>query len=282
MHANGIEYTVQPDLRHMDDSYELVLCLTAFHPPESFPRSCKVVYGPHLFVFPDDTRHPIHSYTYEKDRFFYNCLTEWNAHIFRTLAPELSLTPIACPFGLDMDSIEIAPPARARSKILVYCKARHPSCLDAVLRFLEEKQQSVVVLKYGAYHDSDFKQQLKDAKMVVWIGSHESQGFAFQETQASNIPILVWDVTSVNDEYNYGWPYASYIQRGHPLLATTANCWSDACGIKIHDASELEQAFASMNERIDTFTPRDFIQPTLSLTAAFARLLHTVGISSSS
>ena len=40
---------------------------------------------------------------------------------------------------------------------------------------------------------------LKQARFCIWIGRHESQGFAFQECLASNVPILVWDVQSMKD-----------------------------------------------------------------------------------
>ena len=280
-HLN-IPYTCCYDLSQMNDTYDIALCITRYFPPDAFPKHCKVVYGPQFFVFPNDMSHPIHAQTYDPKRFFYNVLSEWNNLVFKLFAPNLSLTYIACPFGIDMNAIQPVPHHSQRNKIMVYFKRRRNDYLDSVLKFLESKQESVILLQYGAYYDQDFKHKLRESKFVIWIGTHESQGFAFQETQASNVPILVWDVNSMYDEINYGSPVYQYLNpTEHPLTATTANCWSEACGKKIYEFSELEVAYTYMKENIDSFSPREFVQDKLSLSATFNHLLKSIGYEAS-
>ena len=276
MKKNNVEYTMQNDLSNIDETYNVALCLTTFYPPEMFPTQCKVVYGPHFFVFPTDALHPLHSHTFDPSRFFYNALTEWNVTIHRSFAKNIEF--IACPFGLDIENIQQVPPVEQRTKVMVYFKARHNDCLETALNFIKSKNESIILLKYGHYTDNDFKQQLKDTKFVIWLGSHESQGFAFQEIQASNVPILVWDIRSTYDEYNNGWPHESYRKYGLPLLATSANCWSDECGIKFTNVSELPDAYEQITKKLSTFTPRKFVESKLSLTITYNNLLKRIGL----
>jgi hypothetical protein len=274
----GVEYVCCNDLRQLNDSFTVAMCFTHFFPPHMFPAHCKVIYGPQFFVFPNDRNHPIHHHSYDPTRFFYNTLSDWNLSVFKSVAPNLTLMAAAIPMGININAIQEVPPLENRKKLMIYFKHRHPSHLNTVTQFLTSKQVDFSVISYGSYKDPDFKRQLQDTRFIIWIGSHESQGFAFQETQASNIPILVWDVTSMRDEFAGRWGYGAPSGRADDLAATTANCWSDECGFKFFQASELPDAYDRMNERLSTFTPRKYIEDKLSLSATYQNLLLTVGL----
>jgi hypothetical protein len=278
MTKNSVDYTVCDDLSRLDDTYTVVICATRFFPPDQFPKHCKVVYGPQFFVFPDNKNHPIHKYTYDPSRFFFNILSPWVLHTYKQIAPELNIKYLTCHLGIDTDSISVVPSIEKRTRVMVYSKHRHPDALHRVLKLLLEKDVEYDLFQYGSYKDQFFKEKLKDTKFVVWIGSHESQGFAFQETLASNVPILLWDVTSMYDEYNNGWVYEYLKPTGIPLLATTANVWSDECGIKFTKEEELEDAFAKMNQELNTFSPRKLIEEKVSLTNTYTNLLRAIGL----
>jgi hypothetical protein len=96
---------------------------------------------------------------------------------------------------------------------------------------------------------------LRVAKFAIWVGSHESQGFAFQECLASNVPILVWDVVSMMDEYG---SYKEYVGRKN-LFATTAICWSSVCGERILRDYEFEDALKEIQKNLPNYTPRKYI-----------------------
>ena len=277
MVTNGVSYTECDDLSQINDSYTLALCCTRFFPPNSFPKNCKVIYGPQFFVFPDDHNHPIHKHSYQPGRFFYNSLSPWVKTLHEQFASNLNLKFVTCPFGLDIDSIRQVPSPSQRSKVMIYFKHRHPDIGNKVIQFLRSKNIEYDLIQYGSYNDADFKNRLQNTKFVIWVGSHESQGFAFQETLASNVPILLWDVRSMHDEYSNGYPYRGYSQ---PLLATTANVWSPECGIKIFEENELESAFNEMNSKFDMFSPRTIIEANVSLSATYRNILNTVNIAS--
>jgi len=275
---NKVEYVCCNDLSRLDESFDVAMCFTVFFPPHMFPANCKVIYGPQFFTFPTDKAHNIYKYTYDPDRFFYNTLSKWNLSVHKELGSSLTLRFADIPMGLTMDSLIEVPPLVDRKKIMVYFKHRHPSALNAVRQFLNANHVDYYLIEYGSYKDADFKDKLKNSRFVVWIGSHESQGFAFQETQASNVPILLWDVTSMRDEFVGRWPYGTPSGSADDLAATTANCWSDECGIRFFKEEELPDAFIRMNNNLAEFTPRKYIGDKLSLTAAYNHLLKTIGI----
>ena len=124
--------------------------------------------------------------------------------------------------------------------------------------------------------DNDFKEKLQVTKFVIWIGRHESQGFAFQETLASNVPILLWDVKSMYEEFTNRWAYEYYKPTGLSLSATSATVWSDECGVRFYEASDLDKAFNEINANLDTFSPRKVIAEKVSLEATYVNLINQI------
>ena len=47
-----------------------------------------------------------------------------------------------------------------------------------------------------------FFNYLQNSKYGIWLDAHESQGFALQEALSCNVPLLVWNISSMNQEYN--------------------------------------------------------------------------------
>ena len=277
---NNSEYSIHPDLSHIDDTFDIAMCFDVFYPPDCFPEHCKVIYGPHFFVFPEDMSHPIFNYNYDPTRFFYNTLCEWNYVIHKSFAPHFGIQFLRCPFGIDYETIQIAPPIESRKGILIYVKGRLESEVKYMLDFLDSKGEMYTIIRYGTYKNSDFLEKLRLSKYVVWIGRHESQGFALQETLASNIPILIWDVKSMYEEYgsNQKSIYESYKLSDKSLAATAAPYWSDECGEKFYEKEELSDKYDMMNYKLSRFNPRSFIEKYLSHSATFKGLMQAINV----
>jgi hypothetical protein len=279
MNYNKADYIISNSLDKLDESYNLVLCINKFYPPESFPKTCKIIYGPQFFSIPDDPSHPIHAYEYDKDRFFFNILTKWIGPLYNEFIP-LKMKLITCPLGIDIDNIPIRK-IPVGNKVMIYFKRRHTSLLDHVKSYLHFKGIDYSVFSYGSYNDAEYKAEMDNCKFIIWIGTHESQGFAFQEALARNIPILLWDVTSMYDEMHWNnCIYGNLRSQGKKLLANTANVWSDECGIRFTDGSEFESKFIEMNQKYDAdlFNPRKVIANDLSLDKAYMNMLEKVGL----
>ena len=75
--------------------------------------------------------------------------------------------------------------------------------------------------------EDDYVECLKNAKYGIWVGRHESQGFALQEALSCDVPLLVWGVTNMNQQHNW---------KGCPdVPGTTIPFWDNRCGEFFHE-----------------------------------------------
>jgi hypothetical protein len=56
------------------------------------------------------------------------------------------------------------------------------------------------------YNEAEYLTYLQSCKYGIWIDAHESQGFALEEALSCNVPLLVWNVSSLNREENSDYP----------------------------------------------------------------------------
>lgn len=250
-----------------------------FVPPDVFPRATRIVYGPHNFVFPNYPWTAIRNWPKNTA---YNCLSDWNRRIAAAIAPALPLCTL--PFPVDVNAfcpaaaIEPASatgPAAATGPAptfdcFVYVKKRRPGDIERLLEILERNQIRFRLIKYGSYKEEDYKAILRSVRYGIWVGCHESQGFALEEALSSNVPLLVWDVERMGDEWEErrGAPaYTAKVEADWP--ATTAPYWDKRCGFLLGkgDSEELESAVRVMQAIYMTFSPRAFVLEMLSPSA---------------
>jgi hypothetical protein len=227
--------------------------------PDEIPGTAKIIYGPHHSVFPQGALvGPLN----EKwsQRCVYTTLSDWNLSVFREFAPETTIPLKALVFGVNVDQLEDVRGRPKTTDCLLYFKRRDPRDLEAARSALKAAGLSFTEFSYGSYKQGDFLDALKKVKFALWIGTHESQGFAFQEAMAMNVPILCWDATSMFDEYG------SYIEyKGSKnLYATTATVWSSRCGERILRAYELPQALEAIQKNLGWYSPRQEITQRVS------------------
>lgn len=249
------------------EGYDLIWSPSNWIDPDQYPNS-KILFGPHFWVFPN-ANHPffIKARPWHAKQCIFTCLSDWNLKAHNEFYPlNKSYIPFkTLPFGLD---IKATPKTEPEYDFLVYFKGRHPSLLTFVKSTLDSLQKKYKVYTYGSYERSEYIDTLRKAKAVIWIGSHESQGFGLQECLATGTPILLYDVKSMKDEYN-----GSYIYLGHKetLKATSAPYWDSRCGMKVYSNMEFLEALPKFVER--NYQPAEFIQETLSDEVCFARMM---------
>lgn len=107
---------------------------------------------------------------------------------------------------------------------------------------------------------------------MVFLCEHESQGIAYQQVLASNVPILAWD-------HGGEWRDPSY----HPhraLFAPVSSVpyWDDRCGARFSIGAEFPEAFERFWSEVlrESFAPRDFILDHLTLESCATRYLEHV------
>jgi glycosyltransferase involved in cell wall biosynthesis len=223
----------------------------------------KFIFGPQFSVFPDDKLSNIKGHNV-----VYNLLSEWVINIWKTFPVCNNLKFVALPFGVDTEKFIDIKSIQDRNEVIVYFKHRNPSDLLYIENFLKNKNINYVVFSYDRrYDENDYIHHLQNSKFCIWVDAHESQGFALQEALSCNVPLLVWNITSMNQEYgsNYqNWP------------ATTTSYWDSRCGEKFHNINELEITFDRFIQNINNYKPREFILENLSAEVCENRFINLI------
>ena len=147
---------------------------------------------------------------------------------------------------------------------LIYLKSRQDSDLEIAKEFLESKNISYQGLPYGNYTEDNFLDLVKKSKFCFLIDSTESQGIATQKIMSTNTPLFVWDVRE--------W---DYMGEQYKVSASSVPYWSEDCGEKFYDLSEIDDAFNKFYDSIDTYNPKKLVDLELSYEVSVKKLLNS-------
>jgi len=224
-----------------------------------------IILGPHFSVFP--TRY-IAFIENKNKNIVYNLLSDWVIKLWEHYLPIKNLQFVKLPYPVNVDLFK---PAEINNKniIIIYIKNRIASDYNFIIEYINETysdKYKIAIFKYSdKYKQEDFIESLSNAYFCIWIGTHESQGFALQETLSMNVPILVFNVHTMAQElghennilYNYE--------------ATTLSYWDDKCGEYFLNKEEFYSIFLIFLSKIkeNYYSPREFILNNLSPEACF-------------
>jgi len=212
----------------------------------------KFIFGPHFSTFPKDEVLFIN-----KSNSIYIQPSDWSASIWRNCSVCENLKIHSLPFGVDTDVFNQLVNINLRKKVFVYFKNRDPLELQLLEYLLSTFSIEYVVFDYrNRYNETDYLDYLHQSKFGIWLGCHESQGFALQEALSCNVPLFVWSVKSMNQEY--GCNYSD-------IHATTIPYWNQMCGEAIYDIKHFLIKFSDFLSKIETYEPRQFILDNLSM-----------------
>ena len=272
----NIEYQEVGGPGFQDNDYDIIWCPGTWINPDLYPKS-KFIFGPQFWVLPDPN-HPFFTQSNPEhaSRCVFTCLSHWIRDIFGEIydISKSNIPFLPLPFGLDIqeskkDIIEY--------DCLVYYKARHPSLLDFTKSVLDISSLSYKLYTYGSYDRTDYLQSLRKSRFAIWVGSHESQGFGFQECLATGTPIYVYDVKSLKDECSPNGRF-NYTEYSQPLNATTASHWDSRCGMKVYSNQEFVDKLPEFISKLDSFRPSEYVKETLSDEVCFKRFLDALHI----
>ncbi len=228
-----------------------------------------VILGPHISVFPPSSVINM-SYT-DKDKIVLNLLCDWNVKVWTDFGTTIPL--VTLPFAVDINKF-LPSSEENKQDIFIYYKQRDPQLFQTVLSMVKSKvKNNIHTIAYGFYNEDSYINILKKCRFGIWVGRHESQGFALQEALSSNIPLIVMDVKTMKEEYNNGFIYA-HINKN--LNATAIPWWSEKCGIVIYNVNELSLAIDTLENNISTYEPRRYIIDNLSPEKTFDNLTALV------
>lgn len=248
----NIDIDIIENLQNIDISnYDVVYSPAEPIDTSRFPDK-KFIFGPHFSVFPDQKiKHIINKNT------IYVQPSKWASDSWRIFDICENLDIRVLSFGVDTEKFNQIVDIGSRTKVFIYFKTRNPLELRYVEHFLSTQNVEYVVFNYNKkYSEQEYIDFLKQAKYGIWLGRHESQGFALEEALSCNVPLFVWDVKSMNQEYGYNY---------HDIPATVIPYWDERCGEFTYDMENFYEKFQKFLSKLETYQPRQYILENLSM-----------------
>lgn len=148
--------------------------------------------------------------------------------------------------------------------VLVYWKTESESFCQQVEAILKKQGFNPKRLRYGSYDKERLKKKLSKSLFAVFITRSESQGIAFAESWAMDVPTIVWDPQEpLVIRGKSHWPVAAcpYLQPSNGLLWRNQN--------------ELTGLIQNIGNFVPLFSPRSWVMQNMSDEVS-ARLLLTI------
>ena len=212
----------------------------------------KFIFGPHFSVFP--TNKLIHINNINKNAIYIHP-SDWARDTWINMNAEKCLPIKTFSFPVEVDKFQPIENSK-NNEIFIMFKQRDPKELEYIISFLSKISVNYKLFNYQTkYNENEYKSCLQNAKYGIWIGRHESQGFALEEALSCNIPLLVWDVNYMSQEYGYNYP---------DIPATVIPYWDNRCGEYFYKKEDFEKTYNKFISKLETYKPREYILENLS------------------
>lgn len=129
--------------------------------------------------------------------------------------------------------------------------------LEPVRRHLDRLGLTHATMRYKHYDHPAYRRLLARSRAMIFLSQHETQGLAYQEAMAANLPILAWDPGVWTD------PLARRFHN-EPVAAGSVPFFDGRCGERFATMAEFEPAFSHFWQRLSSYRPRDFVAQRLS------------------
>jgi hypothetical protein len=224
----------------------------------------KFIFGPHCCLFPHEKNLQIVKGTNS----IYIQPSSWPIHFWHMCdkkTTELNLVPFA--FGVDTETFK---PIKycENSNVFIYFKRRQPYELKLLEDFLKNRNINYKIFNYiNRYDEKEYIDYLQKSKYGIWLDAHESQGFALEEALSCNVPLLVWNVRFMSQEY--GSQYEDY-------PSTTIPYWDERGGEVFFNMNEFEEKYELFISKLNHYKPREFIIENLSIDICENKLIDII------
>ena len=230
------------------------------------------IFGPHFSVFPEkNIINNIIQLTKIGYKITYIQPSVWakNAWYYFSFCKELKIVDI--PFGVDTEKFK---PIYNRysliqnGKVFIYFKSRHPDEFMFLKNFFIYNNIPFDFFSYNdKYNEIDYLNVLQHAKYGIWLDAHESQGFALQEALSCNVPLLIWNVSSMKQEY---------AQNYSDIPASSIPYWDKRCGEFFYIQNDFFITFNKFISNLHNYKPRDFILENLSMKVCEKKFMNII------
>jgi hypothetical protein len=218
-----------------------------------------VIFGPGDFGAPEPSRKVA-----ADDRFrllIQPC--DWFMDYYRPYCGEKLMSWFA---GIDLDDWADTSLEPKAIDCLIYDKIRWdrerqvPAVLRRVERALDSRGLSRRTLRYGAHHQNTFRRAVGQARSLIFLCEHETQGLAYQEAMAAGVPVLAWDEGKLIDPFLRSFAEPT-------LMVSSVPYFDERCGQRFK-LDEFESALDALWSRRTNFDPRGYVRECLSMSVA--------------
>lgn len=182
------------------------------------------------------------------------CLTPstWVKELYAAISPELNNRLTVWPAGVDINywcpSDLVKKENYNRKKYLLYIKGvKGEKLAKGYIKEFNRIGVAYKVITYGRYSPAKYKSLLNESSLMIVLGGTESQGLAFAEAWAMNVPTFIHRVDS--------WESPSGIR----YKAEAAPYLSQDTGIYFNDMEDLFTLLNNFNSNELKYSPREWV-----------------------
>jgi hypothetical protein len=259
--VNGLKLLIQYlnlNIVNTIDEADIIYSVDRALDATKYPNK-KFIFGPQFSVYPNKDFFSLNN---KFNNIVYIQPSNWVIELWNEFdAQKINVPLLPAPFPVDI--IKFTPYDNPRDKVSIYFKHRKQQELKFVQDFLHKQNISPIIISYSnRYTEEDYIKFLNQSKFVIWIGSHESQGFALEEALSSNVPLLVWNVRHMSQEVGNN---CHHVKSG----ATTIPYWDERCGEFFYSSEELQIKYDLLLSKLNEYRPRDFILENLNVVKCY-------------
>lgn len=173
----------------------------------------------------------------------------------------------AWPVGIDTALWHPSPRADKQVDVLLYNKVlwnkpgQDRQLVEPIRQQLARAGLSFTELRYGFYREAEFLEALKRCRAMVFLCDHETQGIAYQQGLAADVPILAWD---------QGGPWRDPSYYPHRVVfgpVSSVPYWDARCGLRFADTGDFASKLPEFMRAVDEqrYQPRQYILEHLTL-----------------
>ena len=264
MKYSGIELVRVHHLPGSLEGFDVVYCPSTCVDVSLYP-GVRFIFGPHFSVYPDESQMRMIRES------VYILPSSWSIDWWKGYDFCRGLQMRVLSFGVDTDLFrpsesgvlkENMTCAEGPPNVVVYFKRRKPGELQYIENALRYHRVSYRIFVYGSYSEADYIEYLKGAKYGIWVDAHESQGFALEEALSMNVPLLVWNIRTMSQEYGSSYP---------DVAATTIPYWNESCGEVFYDWWDFTEVYSKFLSKLESYRPREFVIKELSIDVCSSR-----------
>jgi hypothetical protein len=198
----------------------------------------------------------------EDPRFrIYLVIADWMYNLFQPVYGDAVRRWFA---GIDTNEWQDTAGCAKSIDFLIYDKIRWDhdqlaaGLLAPIKTILNARGLTTEVVRYKFHDHATYKKLLQRSRALLFLCEHETQGLAYQEAMASNVPVLAWD--------NGYWLDPLWQRFGtEKVPASSVPFFSPECGERFVGLADFESALDRFLQRQPTLQPRSYVMKHLSM-----------------